>query len=444
MRVPPVAERAESDLAPQEIRWRAAEAVVAGVPLVLMDLIRRSHPMTMTRFLVLSDDCGALAPGLLDEDVRTIRSSAWISLADGPVVLHVPSMHGRHLIISLFDAWGDQIGGAGLRKQRQEGFDIALVGPRWRGELAGHLLAVRARTDAIWALSRITGHGAADRETVRELAARQYLVPLTAASRMDPGDAHVRLESPASPCLDQLQSMRPEVFFHRLDVLLRRHPPPRAEQAYFESMPMLQGEGLSPPVREAVAYGLAEGLARIQAAAEAAAASRIPWRAVTARGENRESDILQRAVRAFRSLGLPASEDLMKLVCEQDETDRRLIGAERYRLHFGPHEAPPVEGFWSLSLGGHTRMSELMLHRYALCSRDRLAFNRDGSLDLYIQHQPPAADLAPNWLPAPPGDFSLSMWLYGASRSALDGGWRMPSVERLGSRTLQGSLEAGR
>jgi hypothetical protein len=51
----------------------------------------------------------------------------------------------------------------------------------------------------------------------------------------------------------------------------------------------------------------------------------------------------------------------------------------------------------------------------------------DGSLDIYIQHDPPPGHES-NWLPAPSGSFSLSMRLYLPKASAIEGQYRYPTV----------------
>ncbi|MGB6446207.1 MAG: DUF1214 domain-containing protein [Xanthobacteraceae bacterium] len=60
---------------------------------------------------------------------------------------------------------------------------------------------------------------------------------------------------------------------------------------------------------------------------------------------------------------------------------------------------------------------------------DGLKKNADGSLDVAIQKDKPAD--TSNWLPAPAGDFNLTMRLYGPETSVLDGSHRLPAVKRL-------------
>ena len=58
-----------------------------------------------------------------------------------------------------------------------------------------------------------------------------------------------------------------------------------------------------------------------------------------------------------------------------------------------------------------------------------LKYNPDGSLDLHIQRDSPGKDKGPNWLPAAPGDFGLTMRIYWPQESAIDGSWRPPAVQ---------------
>lgn len=71
------------------------------------------------------------------------------------------------------------------------------------------------------------------------------------------------------------------------------------------------------------------------------------------------------------------------------------------------------------------------INRYAIGDRDRLRFNDDGSLDVYVQQARPAEGQVTNWLPAPAGDFNLTLRLYWPRPEALSGGWTPPSVRRV-------------
>jgi hypothetical protein len=71
------------------------------------------------------------------------------------------------------------------------------------------------------------------------------------------------------------------------------------------------------------------------------------------------------------------------------------------------------------------------LGRQNLSSRDNLVTNADGSIDLYVQNQPPAKAKQANWLPAPAGPFVLMLRMYWPSDkppSILDGSWKPPGI----------------
>jgi hypothetical protein len=58
-------------------------------------------------------------------------------------------------------------------------------------------------------------------------------------------------------------------------------------------------------------------------------------------------------------------------------------------------------------------------------------YNADGSLDLYFQNDSPGKDKENNWIPAPKGNFNLTMRIYAPRLEALTGKWSPPPVTRV-------------
>src|SRR5205807_6963293 len=93
-----------------------------------------------------------------------------------------------------------------------------------------------------------------------------------------------------------------------------------------------------------------------------------------------------------------------------DSQDKPLNGKNSYVLHFDPMDLPPVNGFWSLTMyDDHFFLIENPLNRYSRSSKDDLQYNKDGSLDIYIQNEKPSGDKISNWLPSPKGHFNLML-----------------------------------
>ena len=86
--------------------------------------------------------------------------------------------------------------------------------------------------------------------------------------------------------------------------------------------------------------------------------------------------------------------------------------------------------FWSLTMYNEKqRLAANPIDRFAIGDRDKLAFNPDGSLDLYIQRESPGRDKELNWLPAPAsGSFTMNLRLYSPKAEVLDGTWSPPGV----------------
>jgi hypothetical protein len=70
-------------------------------------------------------------------------------------------------------------------------------------------------------------------------------------------------------------------------------------------------------------------------------------------------------------------------------------------LHFHKGKLPPADAFWSITMYDEQGFQvSNPIDRFAIGDRDKLTFNADGSLDLYLQSDSPGKDKESNWLPA--------------------------------------------
>jgi hypothetical protein len=140
---------------------------------------------------------------------------------------------------------------------------------------------------------------------------------------------------------------------------------------------------------------------------------------------------LKRAIVAQLGLGANLPEDAIYPLNLADETGQPLSGGNNYVVRFDKASLPPVEAFWSITLYDSEGFQVANpLNRFAVSSWMPFKTAPDGSLELYFQNASPGADNEANWLPAPKGDFNLTMRLYGPKPDALDGRWSPPPVLR--------------
>jgi hypothetical protein len=146
------------------------------------------------------------------------------------------------------------------------------------------------------------------------------------------------------------------------------------------------------------------------------------------------TDYLMRALVTAIGLGANRPQDAVYPTSLKDSDDRSYEGANKYVMRSVKGETPPVEGFWSVAMyDSNYFFVENPINRYSISPRQNLKPNPDGSVDLYIQKDPPGADKESNWLPAPAGKFVLMLRMYWPDESEpsiLDGTWTIPPVKK--------------
>lgn len=430
---------------PTDVRGIAEEAFIFGYPLVVMDVTRRSmltepsaEPAELNRLRHRRAFPDASFTAVVSPNADTLYSTGIISLEAGPLVLHVPDSGGRYYLMPVLSAWTDVFASPGSRTTGNGEQGFVITGPTWSGDLPQGLTELRSPTSDVLLIGRTQTNGAADYAAVHAFQDGLALVPLSEwrSGSPHPGqEPQPLLPHDPTPPPDQVAAMGAGDFFGRLAALMIPNPPSA------EDSPVLKRSSLiglrpgsfepEPDQLDEIEVGMRAGLARITDILAVSGPAEGGW-AVSRNSGTYGTDYLRRAAVALFGLGANLSADSMYPHTREDSEGRMLDGAHRYVLAFPPGQAPPCQGFWSLTMyDEHQYFVDNPINRYAIGDRDPLEFGSDGSLEIWLQHDSPGARLEANWLPAPPGPFNVILRVYWPGEAMVRGEWMPPPIERL-------------
>lgn len=371
----------------------------------------------------------------------TLYSSAWLDLAAEPLILGVPDTKGRYYSFQFMDFYTNTFAFVGKRVTGTREGAFAVVGPRWKGTLPEGLRRLDSPTSAVWLLGRTLVDGPEDLPAVQALQDRYTLTPLSSwgkkEGRPTPGRDGVGAPGQTPPP----DPTRPLHFFVILNASLRENPPPAREAALMSLFARVgvgpdqafQPDKLDPATSRGLqrAMEIGQQLTRPRPGGSGSVVNgwSFPPKGVGNCGE----DYLLRAVIARTLLAALPPEEAVYPTALVDGTGQALNGKHNYVLRLEKGQTPPVDGFWSITL---YRLPERLfaanpLNRYAIGDRTRgLKYGADGALELFIQHDSPGKDREPNWLPAPQGDFCLTLRGFLPRKELQEGTWKVPPVKR--------------
>lgn len=445
---------AKPPISEQEAYELAKEAYVYLYPLVMMDVTRKVMTNAprgkkpgagpINEFAHVREYPPADFHDVVRANFDTLYSVAWLDLRKEPIILSTPDTAGRYYLLPLLDMWTDVFAAPGKRTSGVAPANFLIAPQGWKGKAPEGVARIDAPTPFVWIIGRTQTNGPKDYAAVHVVQDGYKLTPLSqwnkpakraAAFKPDPS---VDMKTPP---LDQVNGMAAGAFFTYAAELLKTNPPHVTDWSQLERLKPI---GIEPGKTFDFAQaddGLKRALdrARIDALNDmmAKAATLTPlvngWQINrTAMGVYGD-DYLKRAIIAQRGLGANQPEDAIYPLNLLDSDGKPLKGENAYILHFNRNELPPVDAFWSLTIYDERGFQiPNPLARFALGDRDALKYNRDGSLDVYIQNASPGRDKESNWLPAPAkGAASITMRLYAPRRSALDGRWSPPAIKRV-------------
>ncbi len=454
------ADAAALERAAQEVRVAAAveiadAAYLYAYPLITSDIVRRQMagvgkgddrraPLNSFWHQRQGQDQGAFA------EPDTLASIAWLDLEHDPVLFTLPAMGKRSFSFTLHSLWMPalaSVGSDGAGKATR----WLISGPDWQGQVPKGVRLVRSPTRHAVIIGRIQADGdAVDQRRVERLQSRLRLAPQAAR-----GKGH-RIAAPASEpaiALDAtprqiIEAMDIAAYFARLAQLLGSSAPaPQADAAWLQKMAQLgiepgrpfDADALEPAVREGLLDTGRRMRAKIDGAWPGLHIAVNGWQVPVVFADE-HSDALQRAAIAAFDWPGQVPQQRLELVARVDADGNPLTGAHDYLLRFDKGQLPPVDGFWTLGMnpgadGAGTPVRNTY-DRISLGSGDALKPDDDGALRLRVQNLSPGYDRASHWLPAPKGEFRLTLRLYAprtASPSLLPpsrGDWAPPALRR--------------
>jgi len=421
---------ADPAMAADRTREIGVQAYIYAYPLVLMEITRRVSTNVeaakgvtapMNQFAHLRAFPDHTFREIVRPNADTLYSILWFDVSKEPQILSVADTRGRYYMLQMLDMWTDVIASPGSRITGTDAANYAIVGPNWQGTLPDEVEPIHYKKV----------HKIQDGYKVMPLSQWDKANKTPAKSLVNPN------WDMKTPPPIQVANMNAKTFFELFAKLLKDNPPHELD---WNMVQLLKQIGIVPGED----FSFSKMRSRKQKALEQAAidAQKLimqkqtgelvnGWDFLRENVGNYGTSYLLRAFIALIGLGANVPEDAVYPMTSVDSDGKQYDGRHRYVLHFEKDKLPPVRGFWSLSMYDEEMyFADNPIGRYAIGDRDKLRFNKDGSLDIYIQHASPDKDKVSNWLPAPKGNFDLVLRVYWPTLEALTGDWIPPTVRK--------------
>jgi hypothetical protein len=386
---------------------------------------------------------GYVSPGetfIADPNQDVVYGLGYLSLEKEPVVIQVPDFGDRFWTLPVYDARTDQISELGLQYGTKPGFYM-VVGPNWKGATpAGISGVVRSTTDFAVTMPRIfMNDSPEDHQAIQPALSQIQFYPLSQFDgKMKTKDWSKLPTFPvpkAKPTTSTNPWVNPATFFDELPVVMKQVPPMPGEEALYKLMGSVLDAAAKDP----------EVMKTLRATAAAADREMLPplmqWRfngqpagnGWTSPANNAAfgTDYYHRTGAVLADPYDNKRNETMYFYTDNDIKGQPLDGKSSYAVTFPKGQLPPVKGFWSLTMYNPKHFFyPNTLKRYALGTKNKsLKTNADGSLTVYLGTKSPGKEKESNWLPAPPGNFSIWLRAYWPDQAILDGKWQPPAVE---------------
>jgi hypothetical protein len=357
-------------------------------------------------------------------NVNTLYASAWLDLRKEPVLLEIPEFGDRYYSIGLQDAYMNYFSILGSRTLGGYGGKFIVCSPDYSGSIPTGYSRVNSPTPMVWMLMRIAPKYVNEAEIAvcRKLQSQVTITPISQYQNAayNPATYNGKLDIGIPDV-----SKEPLAFFEIAHRFIQLNPPPAGEdglsalfkQIGFNSEVEFDVAKLAAPQRKGLLRAIEAGKEMVNTAIVNNDNLYNGWTIQAKETGSYGYSYLMRAALTMQSIGAFPWEEAIYVVGYRDQEGDEFDGSiSNYILHFSKEELPKVNQFWSLTM--YELPSVLLydnpLNRYQMGPQlEEMKLNKDGSLDIYIQHQAPKdKNKLGNWLPSPAGKFVLSLRLY--------------------------------
>ncbi len=431
----------------------ATSAYVYAYPLILMEMTRRVSTNVadtkqfgrgpMNQFSHVPAFPDSTFTDVVRPNADTLYSIMWFDVSREPLLISVPDSEGRYYLLPMLDMWTDVFAVPGKRTTGTGSQVLAIAGPGWQGQLPAEAALIRSPTAIGWIIGRTQTNGKADYLAVHKFQGAFTTTPLSQwgkSYRPPAGTINPDVDMKTPP-VDQVEKLSPAAYFSLFTELTELNPPHPNDYPILDQMRRMGIEPgkrfafdkASPEIQRALTEAGPVALKKIKAFFLRAGVPNAGWRTNLSGIGTYGADYLSRAGVAYAGLGANTTDDAVYPTAIADADGKPFSSDNRYVLHFNKDQIPPVHGFWSLTMYDQRQLfTANPIDRFAIGDRDKLAFNSDGSLDLYIQRESPGKDKEANWLPAPAsGPFTMNLRLYWPKAEVVDGSWAPVGVKQV-------------
>ena len=431
---------AADSLTPAEAQAIAKEAYIFNYPLVMMyrtmyiqsiDTESDSYRGGFGTWLHL----GTSSPkdtDIVSPNNDSPYSYSWVDTRAEPWVLTMPKIETNRFYTSQWDdLWGFVIGNAGSVDDGNDGVNVLLASPNWKGDMPkGVKRVIQGDTDFLGTLTRTQLIEPKDLPNVQKIQKEYKLQPLSAY-----------LGKPAPNAAPEIQWKlwkdgveTTDEFWDYVNFLLPFTTPNPQDKPVLDKMAKIGlGANSSKPnaeIQAAMQKGMQDALAELKKGETHITDPSLFFRS----RKDLNKDYYNRALGVLVGIFGNVKKVSVYFATAKDDQGELFDGSKNnYEITFTKEQIPPAKNFWSFTMYKLPQrwLVDNPINRYSIGSATSgLKTADDGSITIYFQAKSPGKDKESNWLPAPEGPFWPILRTYGPGPTILDGTWKLPVIKQ--------------